>query len=89
MNTEVNLLQETLIIHLKQLNVTMTKNARINFVKTLLEKQNYKCVFGKNVGEFYCYDELTWGYIKPASGDTESIDNLYLLCTRCKEEISS
>ena len=86
--TSVEHLQETLIIHLKQLNVTMTKYARINFVKTLLEKQNYKCVFGKNVGHVYYTSELQWGYIKPLSGKEEqSVDNLYLLCAICKAEI--
>jgi hypothetical protein len=33
--TSVEHLQESLIIHLKQLNVTMTKYARINFVNIL------------------------------------------------------
>ena len=86
--TSVEHLQKTLIIFLKQLNVTMTKNARINFVNSLLEKQNYKCVFGKNVGHIYCTSELQWGYTKSISGKKEqSLDNLYLLCSKCKEEI--
>jgi hypothetical protein len=86
--TSVEHLQESLIIHLKQLNVTMTKYARINFVNSLLEKQNHKCVFGKNVGHIYCISELQWGYIKPISRkEEESIDNLYLLCAICKAEI--
>jgi len=88
MTNEVDLLQETLIIHLKQLNITMTKYARINFVNSLLEKQNYKCVFGKNVGHVYCTSDLQWGYIKPLSRKEEqSVDNLYLLCAICKAEI--
>ena len=63
----------------------MTKYARVNFVKSLLEKQNYKCVFGKNVGHIYCTSELQWGYTKSISGKEEqSVDNLYLLCTICK-----
>ena len=86
--TSVEHLQESLIIHLKQLNITMTKNARINFVISLLEKQNYKCVFGKNVGHIYCTSQLQWGYIKPLSRKEEqSVDNLYLLCAICKAEI--
>jgi hypothetical protein len=87
--TSVEHLQKTLIIYLKQLNITMTKNARINFVNSLLEKQNHKCVFGKNVGHIYCSSELQWGYTKSISGKKEqSLDNLYLLCSICKEEIS-
>jgi hypothetical protein len=86
--TSVEHLQESLIIHLKQLNITMTKNARINFVNSLLEKQNHKCVFGKNVGHIYCTSQLQWGYIKPLSRKEEqSVDNLYLLCGICKAEI--
>ena len=85
--TSVEHLQESLIIHLKQLNITMTKNARINFVNSLLEKQNHKCVFGKNVGHIYCSNNLEWGYMKPTSRKDELIDNLYLLCSRCKGEI--
>jgi hypothetical protein len=86
--TSVEHLQESLIIHLKQINITMTKFARINFVNSLLEKQNHKCVFGKNVGHIYCTSELQWGYIKPISRKEEpSIDNLYLLCAICKGEI--
>jgi predicted restriction endonuclease len=88
MTADVDLLQETLIIHLKQLNVTMTKYARKEFVKSLLEKQNHKCVFGKNVGHIYCSSDLEWGYIKPLSRKEEqSVDNLYLLCAICKAEI--
>lgn len=88
MTTEIEHLQKTLIIFLKQLNITMTKNARINFVNSLLEKQNHKCVFGKNVGHIYCTSELQWGYTKSISGKKEqSLDNLYLLCSICKEEI--
>jgi hypothetical protein len=88
MTNEIEHLQETLIIHLKQLNITMTKYTRINFVNSLLEKQNHKCVFGKNVGHIYCTSELQWGYIKPLSRKEEqSVDNLYLLCAICKAEI--
>ena len=87
MTTEVEHLQETLIVYLKQLNITMTKYARKEFVKSLLEKQYHKCVFGKNVGHIYCSSDLEWGYMKPISRKEELIENLYLLCSRCKEEI--
>ena len=88
MTTEIEYLQETLINYLKKINITMTKYARVNFVKSLLEKQNYKCVFGKNVGHMYCTSELQWGYTKSISGKEEqSVDNLYLLCAICKGEI--
>lgn len=88
MTNGVEYLQETLIIHLKKLNITMTKYERKDFVKSLLEKQNHKCVFGKNVGHIYCSSDLEWGYIKPLSRKEEqSVDNLYLLCAICKAEI--
>ena len=87
MTTEVEHLQETLIVYLKQLNITMTKYARKEFVKSLLEKQYHKCVFGKNVGHIYCSKDLEWGYMKPTSRKEELIDNLYLLCAICKGEI--
>jgi len=88
MTNEVEHLQETLIIYLKKLNITMTKYERKDFVKSLLEKQNHKCVFGKNVGHIYCSSNLEWGYMKPLSiKEEQSVDNLYLLCAICKAEI--
>lgn len=55
--TEVERLQGTLSSHLRQMKVSMTKSARIDFVKTLLAKQNRTCAFGKNVGGIYCWNE--------------------------------
>ena len=100
--TEVNRLQETLTNHLIKMNITMTKYERIEFVKTLLVKQEYTCVFGKNVGRLYCCNEqednysdkenkylkLQWGCIKARYIKKEkSIDDLYLLCSRCNNQI--
>ena len=98
--TEVNRLQETLTNHLIRMNITMTKYDRIEFVKTLLVKQKYTCVFGKNVGRIYCCNEqkenytdnkylkLQWGCIKARYiKKEESIDDLYLLCSRCNNQI--
>ncbi len=61
--TEVERLQKTLSNHLRQMNTPMTKSARIEFVKTLLVKQNHTCAFGKNVNGIYCWNEPKENYI--------------------------
>ena len=61
--TEVERLQGTLSNHLRQINAQMTKSARIEFLQTLLEKQNKTCAFGKNVGGIYCWNEPKEKYI--------------------------
>ena len=61
--TEVERLQVTLSNHLRQINAQMTKSARIEFLQTLLEKQNKTCAFGKNVGGIYCWNEPKENYI--------------------------
>ena len=61
--TEVERLQGTLSNHLRQINAQMTKSARIEFLQTLLEKQNKTCAFGKNVGGIYCWNEPKENYI--------------------------
>ena len=60
---EVERLQGTLSNHLRQINAQMTKSARIEFLQTLLEKQNKTCAFGKNVGGIYCWNEPKENYI--------------------------
>ena len=61
--TEVERLQGTLSNHLRQINAQMTKSARIEFLQTLLEKQNKTCAFGKNVEGIYCWNEPKENYI--------------------------
>ena len=61
--TEVERLQGTLSNHLRQINAQMTKSARIEFLQTLLEKQNKTCAFGKNVVGIYCWNEPKENYI--------------------------
>ena len=61
--TEIERLQGTLSNHLRQINAQMTKSARIEFLQTLLEKQNKTCAFGKNVGGIYCWNEPKENYI--------------------------
>ena len=61
--TEVERLQGTLSNHLRQINAQMSKSARIEFLQTLLEKQNKTCAFGKNVGGIYCWNEPKENYI--------------------------
>ena len=60
---EVERLQGPLSNHLRQINAQMTKSARIEFLQTLLEKQNKTCAFGKNVGGIYCWNEPKENYI--------------------------
>jgi hypothetical protein len=55
--TEVQRLQLTLATHIRNMKASMKKAARIEFVKTLLAKQNQTCAFGKNVGGRYCWNE--------------------------------
>jgi len=61
--TEVERLQGTLSNHLRIMSAKMTKSARIEFVKTLLAKQNQTCAFGKNVGGIYCWNEPKENYV--------------------------
>jgi len=61
--TEVERLQGTLSNHLRNMNAQLTKAARIEFVKTLLVKQNQTCAFGKNVGGIYCWNEPKENYV--------------------------
>jgi len=61
--TEVERLQGTLSNHLRQINAQMTKSTRIEFLQTLLAKQNQTCAFGKNVGGIYCWNEPKENYI--------------------------
>jgi hypothetical protein len=60
--TEIERLQGTLSNHLRQMNVSMKKPGRTEFVKTLLEKQNRTCAFGKNVGGIYCWNDPKENY---------------------------
>ena len=61
--SEVERLQKTSYNHLRQMNISMAKIDRIEFVKTLLAKQNRTCAFGKNVGGIYCWNEPKENYI--------------------------
>lgn len=85
--TEVGRLQGTLYNHLRQMNISMTKSERTEFVKTILAKQNQTCAFGKNVGGIYCWNE-------PKENYTDSIytEKTYLklqwghIKPRCRKE---
>lgn len=61
--TEVERLQGTLSNHLRQMNISITKSARTEFVQTLLAKQNRTCAFGKKVRGMYCWNEPKENYI--------------------------
>jgi 5-methylcytosine-specific restriction endonuclease McrA len=60
--TEVERLQGTLRNHLRPMNVEMSKPDRIEFVRTLLAKQNQTCAFGKNVAGMYCWNHTKDNY---------------------------
>jgi hypothetical protein len=73
--SEIDRLQQTLYNHLRNMNISLKKTERIQFVIELLQKQNFTCAFGKSVGGKYCWNEpkdsekkylkLQWGHIKP------------------------
>ena len=99
--SEIERLQQTLYPHLRKIKVPSTKPKRLKFVKDLLEKQNNTCAFGKSVGGKYCWNEpkdsakkylkLQWGHIKPRcrEDETQTIDDLCLLCARCNNQIQT
>lgn len=108
-DSEPERLQKTLIQHLKGMDIKLKIRERRHFVNELLEKQNYTCAFGKDVGGKYCWSEprdnyvkksgeykelkylkLQWGHIKPrCRNKTQTLDNLYLLCARCNNQIQT
>jgi hypothetical protein len=61
--TEIDRLQKTLSPHLRKMDIPNTKALRVEFVKTLLAKQNHTCAFGKNVGGIYCWNEPKVNYM--------------------------
>jgi hypothetical protein len=61
--SEVERLQQTLSNHLRKMNIKMSKEDRIEFVKALLSKQNNTCAFGKNVGGIYCWNGTSENYV--------------------------
>jgi hypothetical protein len=99
--SEIDRLQQTLSVHLRNMNISNTKPGRIDFVKYLLERQNNTCAFGKNVDGKYCWNsptdskkkylKLQWGHIKPRcrKDETQTVKDLCLLCTRCNNQIQT
>ena len=63
-NTEFERLQKTLYPHLRKMGIKKTKPERIEIVKNKLKKQNKTCVFGKDVGGKYCWNESKENFIK-------------------------
>jgi len=99
--SEVERLQKSLYPHLRKIDLAVSKAERIAFVEKLFKKQNNTCAFGKSVGGMYCWNEprdgekrylnLQWGHIKPRcrKNDTQTIDDLCLLCARCNNQIQT
>jgi hypothetical protein len=96
---EIYRLQEGLIRHLKAIGVVKKKDERIALVKTILEKQNGTCYLSNQSGA-YCWNtvkEMGWPYLKMewahvvprCQKNTQTIDNLGLMCNRCNNNIQS
>lgn len=79
----------------------MPKKERLDFTKELLKKQNDTCAFAGGNDE-YCWNapktklgylKLEWAHKVPRSRSrgrkTNTPDNLYLLCSRCNNQIQS
>jgi hypothetical protein len=98
--SEYQRLDGTLINHLRNMGVRMSKDFRDSFIENLLVEQNWTCAFGKNVRGKFCWNEprdeylpylkLQWGHTKPKSRrQEESPDDLCLMCARCNNHIQS
>ena len=99
-DSEIDRLAKRLYSQLYNNKISMAKPDRINFTKNLLEKQNNTCAFGKNVKGMYCWNIpeeakkkyliLQWGHIIPKCIDkTSTIDNFFLICARCNNQIQT
>ena len=77
--TENERLQQTLSIHLRNMNVKKTKSERNQIVKEMLKKQNNTCAFGKNVGGKWCWNESKVNFTKPKNEkDGEYVELKYI-----------
>lgn len=98
--SEVERLQKTLSIHLREMKIKRSKLERIEKIRKILKNQNYTCLFGDGDGT-YCWNhmrnkklsylKLEWGHMIPASHGKKSQEenNLILLCARCNNHIQS
>ena len=80
--------------------ITLSKEERIDFVRALIKKQNGTCALSGGNPK-YCWNrvqnshlsflKLEWGHKNPsAKGTTENnLDNLYLLCGRCNNQLQT
>jgi len=99
--SEIERLQTSLYPHLRKMKVSATKPQRIKFVEELLKKQDNTCAFGISVHGMYCWNspkdvekkylKLEWGHIKPRcrKDETQTINDLCLLCARCNNQIQT
>lgn len=95
---EIERLSNVLSSHLIKMNIKLSKEKRIEFVRKLLKKQQGTCAFAGG-DDKYCWNEpkdkelkylkLQWGHKLPRShGDkTHELYNLILLCARCNNNI--
>ena len=65
---EIDRLQKTLQPHLKNINITMTKKERIEFVKQTLKRQNNTCIWGKESNGKYCWNEPKYNWKPDENG---------------------
>ena len=91
-------LSKILQTHLRTANIKLTAQARLDFVKALLIKQNSTCILDNGHGCCWNhpkdsaleYLKLEWGHKMPQSlGITKSIDGFYLMCARCNNHLQS
>ncbi len=80
--------------------IHLDKDGRISFTESLLRKQSYTCAFGGGNSK-YCWNrvqnnhlsylKLEWAHKNPSvKGTTENnLDNLYLLCGRCNNQLQT
>ena len=102
--SEIIRLYNSLKGHLRKMKESAKKEEEekiMKFIKDLLEKQNNTCAFGKSVKGIYCWNKpgdwekkylkLEWGHIKPRcrKGQTQTINDLCLLCARCNNQIQT
>lgn len=79
---------------------TLSKEERITFVKSLIKKQNGTCALSGGNPK-YCWNrvqnkqlkylKLEWGHKNPDMKGTpnDNLDNLYLLCGRCNNQLQT
>jgi 5-methylcytosine-specific restriction endonuclease McrA len=99
---EIRRLALRLVPHLREMRIEMNKDERLRFTKSVLEKQGYTCAFAGRNGR-YCWNapkdenlgylKLEWAHKIPRSrmsgSKSHKLYNLYLLCSRCNNQLQT